>query len=44
VADGQAFVMFGNLTRYPVEGLTGTIPVRAGWPACYQPSFLARAS
>jgi CubicO group peptidase (beta-lactamase class C family) len=29
-ASGQAVVMFGNLTRYPVEGLAGTIPVRAG--------------
>ena len=29
-ASGQAVVMFGSLTRYPVERLAGTIPVRAG--------------
>jgi hypothetical protein len=28
-ARGQAVVMFGNLTRYPVEALAGTMPGRA---------------
>jgi hypothetical protein len=27
-ARGRAVVMFGNLTRYPVEALAGTIPGR----------------